>query len=130
MHDKTPAQDPMADAVGARLQRPVRPAAWIDSSGYPHHLSHVQGVSERRLYGPLQPLYDKAGLDAEREGHMIALREWAVARWRAEVQDRPLENKSRRPLDDTWRQVMRFAGLDPDEAVGPSHDALLAARRA
>lgn len=66
-------------------------------------------------------------LDAERERVLIALREWAVSRWRAEVAQRPLENKHRRSLDDCWRQVMRYAGIDPDEVVGPSHDALLAA---
>ena len=67
-----------------------------------------------------------AALAAERERSMIALREWAVLRWRDEVQNRPLVNKNRRPLDDTWRQVMRYAGLDPDEAVGPSHDVIRA----
>jgi len=45
-------------AVGGPVQRPVRPCAWIDANGYPHHLSYVQGVRERRLYGPLEPLYD------------------------------------------------------------------------
>jgi len=67
-----------------------------------------------------------ACLDALR-GPQQALLDWAVGRWRAEVQDRPLVNKSRRPLDDAWRQVIRFAGGDPDALVGPAHDALLAA---
>jgi hypothetical protein len=61
------------------------------------------------------------------EAAMIALREWAVSRWRDEVEHRPLVNKNRRPLDDAWRQVMRYAGLDPDEAVGPAHDVLVQA---
>lgn len=52
---------------------------------------------------------------------------WAVDRWLAEVSNRPLVNKNRRTLDDTWRQVIRFAGGDPDELLGPSHDVLLAA---
>lgn len=52
---------------------------------------------------------------------------WAVSRWRHEVQHRPLLNKNRRALDDTWRQVIRFADGDPDALIGPSHDALLAA---
>ena len=51
--------------------------------------------------------------------------EWAVSRWKAEVENRPLENKNRRPLDDVWRQVVRFAGGDPDALLGPSHDAAL-----
>lgn len=49
-------------AVGAPVEPSVRPAAWIDASGQPHPLSYVQGVAERRLYGPLQPLYDEQTL--------------------------------------------------------------------
>lgn len=44
----------------------VKPVAWIDNSGHPHHLSYVQGVREKQLYGPLRPLYDQAALDAVR----------------------------------------------------------------
>jgi hypothetical protein len=33
------------------------PVAWIDNSGHPHHIRYWQGVRERQLYGPLQPLY-------------------------------------------------------------------------
>lgn len=51
---------------------------------------------------------------------------WAVSRWRAEVENRPLVNKHRRTLDDCWRHVIRFAGGNPDALIGPSHDALLA----
>lgn len=51
---------------------------------------------------------------------------WACGRWREEVQDRPLWNKNRRPLDDTWRQVVRYAGGNPDDLLGPSHDVLVA----
>jgi hypothetical protein len=40
----------------------LKPAAWIDRSGHPKHLSHMQGVAERRLYGPLEPLYDSQTL--------------------------------------------------------------------
>ena len=52
--------------------------------------------------------------------------EWAVGRWRAEVEHRPLVNVHRRALDDTWRQVIRYFGGDPDQLVGPSHDVLVA----
>jgi hypothetical protein len=51
---------------------------------------------------------------------------WAVGRWRAEVQERPLSNRNRRQLDDAWRQVIRFAGGNPDALIGPAHDVLLA----
>lgn len=54
------------------------------------------------------------------------LLEWAVGRWRDEVEHRPLVNKNRRPLDDAWRQVIRYAGGDPEALIGPSHDDLLA----
>ena len=55
---------------------------------------------------------------------MAALRDWAVSRWVDEVKNRPLFNVYRRTLDDTWRQVIRFAAGDPDELVGPRHDDL------
>jgi hypothetical protein len=40
----------------------LKPAAWIDRSGHPKHLNHLQGVAERKLYGPLEPLYDGQAL--------------------------------------------------------------------
>ena len=49
-------------AVVGQVEPSVRPRAWIDNSGHPRHLSYVQGVAERRLYGPLQPLYDEQTL--------------------------------------------------------------------
>lgn len=61
------------------------------------------------------------------DAEQIRLHEWAVSRWREEVEHRPLVNIHRRSLDDAWRQVIRFAGGNPDEAVGPCHDALVAA---
>ena len=61
-----------------------------------------------------------AAVAAERE----RLQAWAVDRWNAEVQNRPLVNKYRRALDDSWRQVIRFSGGDPDVLLGPSHDVL------
>ena len=50
---------------------------------------------------------------------------FAVDRWLAEVSNRPLVNKNRRTLDDTWRQVIRRFGGDPDALLGPDHDTLL-----
>jgi len=73
--------------------------------------------------------------DAFRQGMAYALAapaqqpgllEWAVARWRDEVQHRPLMNRNRRSLDDVWRQVIRYAGGDPTELIGPPHDDLAA----
>ncbi len=55
--------------------------------------------------------------------------EWAVERWNAEVKHRPLVNIHRRTLDDTWRQVIRHFGGDPDALVGPAHDELLEKQR-
>jgi hypothetical protein len=34
-----------------------KPVAWMDSTGHPKHLRHIQSSEERRLYGKLQPLY-------------------------------------------------------------------------
>jgi hypothetical protein len=55
---------------------------------------------------------------------------WAASRWKAEVQDRPLQNVHRRTLDDTWRQVIRQFGGDPVAICGPPHDELVAQRGA
>jgi hypothetical protein len=37
--------------------KPGEPVAWMDSSGHPRHIRHLQSSEERRLYGELQPLY-------------------------------------------------------------------------
>lgn len=50
---------------------------------------------------------------------------WAVDCWAQEVKNRPLINAHRRTLDDTWRQVIRYFGGDPEKLIGPSHDALM-----
>lgn len=55
------------------------------------------------------------------------LLEWAVGRWHSECLHRPLQNVHRRSLDDTWRQVIRRLGGDPDYLLGPDHSTLLAA---
>jgi hypothetical protein len=51
--------------------------------------------------------------------------DWAVERWNAEVAARPLQNVNRRPLDDTWRQVIRHFGGDDRALCGPTHDELV-----
>ena len=50
---------------------------------------------------------------------------WAVGRWEAEVKNRPLRNRHRRALDDTWRQIIRHCGGDHRALCGPTHDELL-----
>jgi len=50
---------------------------------------------------------------------------WAVSRWILEVKDCPLVNIHRRSLDDTWRQVIRYAGGNDRELIGPTHDELI-----
>ena len=57
----------------------------------------------------------------------LVAREWGVARWKAEVKNRPLQNVHRRSLDDTWRQVIRHFGGDDVALCGPSHDELIRA---
>lgn len=115
------------DAVAGQVDRGVRPVAEVCAGSLRWHIPMPDHVPKAEWLSGVHYLYDQAALEAERERGLIALREWAVSRWRAEVEQRPLANKHRRSLDDCWRQVMRYAGLDPDEAVGPSHDALLAA---
>jgi hypothetical protein len=36
---------------------PAQPVAWLGGDGHPHHISAVQTITERRIYGPWQPLY-------------------------------------------------------------------------
>ena len=49
-----------------------------------------------------------------------ALLNWAVEQWKAQVGSRPDVPRQRRlTLDSVWRQVMRYAGGDPDKLVGP-----------
>jgi hypothetical protein len=53
------------------------------------------------------------------------LLDWAVERWKAEVEHRPLNNVHRRTLDDTWRQVIRKLGGDDVALIGKCHDDLI-----
>ena len=43
----------------AALKQPgqAEPVAWIDNTGHPKHRLYLQSATERRLYGPLRPLY-------------------------------------------------------------------------
>ena len=82
----TEAEDALADALapgpsdrmppaGIELSGSVMPAAWIDRSWHPHHLSYMQGARERQLYGTLQPLYAMPDDLAEYVlGHLISER--------------------------------------------------------
>lgn len=55
----------------------------------------------------------------------LSLLDFAVTSWHQQVAHRPMENVYRRTLDSVWRQVIRFAGEDPQSIIGPSHDDLL-----
>jgi hypothetical protein len=45
-------------ALRAALEQPEQePVAWIDNSEHPKHRLYRQSVTEKRLYGPLRPLY-------------------------------------------------------------------------
>lgn len=79
--DGSALSEGLGHAQPERAVYELKPAAWIDRSGHPKHLSHIQGVAERRLYGPLEPLYDQQALwnacsragDVEREKIKAAL---------------------------------------------------------
>ena len=59
-------QEDLTAALQAKAaESSQEPVAWIDNSGHPHHLSYVQGHQERRLYGPLRPLYAAPVAQAE-----------------------------------------------------------------
>jgi hypothetical protein len=68
-------------------------------------------------------------LKQSHRGTAVALRgmdDWVAERWRAEVANRPMVNVHRRSLDDTWRQVLRYLGVDDRARLGPTHDELRA----
>lgn len=44
-------------AFGNIAAVPAQPVAWLGGDGHPHHISAVQTITERRIYGPWQPLY-------------------------------------------------------------------------
>lgn len=89
--------------------------------GRPEERSLTLALVRAAIAAAGQPCGRQLGVDR-------ALLAWAVHRWRAEVMDRPLENVHRRALDETWRQVIRYAGGDPEALLGPAHDDLLLAR--
>lgn len=51
--------------------------------------------------------------------------EWAISRWKEEVQNRPLNNVYRPALDSVWRQVIRYEGGDDRILLGPTHQELV-----
>ena len=44
-------------AKRVELRRPADVVAWIDNTGHPKHRLYRQSATEKRLYGPLRPLY-------------------------------------------------------------------------
>jgi len=54
-------EGPMEHAIAAlkaALEQPEQePVAWIDDSEHPKHRLYRQSSTEKRLYGPLRPLY-------------------------------------------------------------------------
>lgn len=45
------------------------------------------------------------------------LLQWAIERWNEEVRDRPKQNIYRKTLDNTWKQIIRKLGADPDKVL-------------
>lgn len=72
---------------------------------------------------PPAPVAQQVAAEPADEKGRLAI--WATERWHAEVAYRPLVNVHRRTLDDTWRQVLRYAGADPVALLGPAHDEML-----
>jgi hypothetical protein len=112
----TTLRDALAELAAAeqhyRLTFQVEPAA--------DHL----GVG--RAWDRMRKAGDKARAALAQSDAQPDLLSWAAQRWHDEVFHRPMVNKNRRTLDDTWRQVIRFAGGDPDKLIGPDHDTLAA----
>lgn len=102
-------------------------------------LGHVEEGTPQPKQQPKQPQVRTAGWDPEAnfcgtfelidQLKIQDVRKWAVKRWQAEVQERPLANVHRRSLDDTWRQVIAYCGGDHRALCGPTHDELLSAQK-
>jgi len=87
--------------------------------------SYETAVQNRNYYADERKKERERATKAEAAN--ARLLDWAVERWRCEVEHRPLVNIHRRSLDDAWRQVIRKLNGDPDLLVGPAHDDLLQA---
>jgi hypothetical protein len=126
--------DAMAEPINADATDEPRIDGYPLYSGLPPAMSATAVGALRLLQGALDALIPLGRDDSacEARGYIIAARrqllEWAVSRWRDEVSLRPLVNKHRRTLDDTWRQVIRYAGGDPVALIGPAHDDLVLAQ--
>jgi hypothetical protein len=59
-------------ALAAQPAQSAEPVAWIDDSEHPKHRLYRQSARERRLYGPLRPLYLHPAPD-HREAMRLAL---------------------------------------------------------
>lgn len=81
------------------------------------------GPEVRDLFAEIELL--RAALPAD-EYARIGLLEWAVTRWREDVQYRPLVNIYRAGMDKAYRCVIRHAGGDPEAIIGPAHSELVA----
>lgn len=91
----------------------------IEQPPLKHDLS---GEPYAGAYRIMEQSFKEAQVQLERTtSDLIA---WAVLRWWEEVKCRPLDNVHRRALDDTWRQVIRYAGGDDRQLCGPTHDEL------
>jgi len=113
--DASPDDEDMAD-VGRSLMDAIA-LATADQSNPLYGWSPAQD--------PAEVVFDLINLVQEGFDWKSFVVRWAADRWRAEVQNRPLQNVHRRALDTTWRQVMRHFGGDPDALVGPDHDELV-----
>ena len=89
-----------------------------------NRLMLTQQAYEEEVRANLQA--DLCALTHAAEKAKAELLQWALERWAAEVKNRPMMNVHRRSLDDTWRQVIRYAGGDDLALVGPPHDDILA----
>jgi len=56
---KPTLQNSPCAVCGKIAQQEQEPVAWIDNSGHPRHIRYWQSATEKRLYGPLRPLYER-----------------------------------------------------------------------
>jgi len=128
MEQLTPTQEALAAALES-IEAITNEENFIRSAD--SKLYEIRSIASRALSQhvlgaqplPAQPVPAAGDMEKTFAGNALS---WAVDRWNAEVANRPLVNRNRRPLDDAWRQVMRYFGGDPEALVGKAHDELLA----
>ncbi len=115
------AREVLAKAYHLETGRPISERYWMQMKIGNWAETDRYAIRAMLAFAALQPPPSTTAREVARE-----VIQWAVDRWRTEVEYRPLGNIHRRTLDDVWRQVIRYFDGDDVALLGPCHDVLLA----